>query len=444
MAIDRIPGVGPTNADIASAVSASITPGAAEYTYIQQRTAASVAFVLSAGYYVFVSDTTQNFTAYFTHTNGYKTPVYFRGGQASVYLPLTSINFDLTGATNVPITIGYKSIVRTAIAAPTSPSIAWATQAGSNAAYALNFTFTPPSGTTNIMAMYQDGTVQYLGITSSTNNVTINSSALPAFGSTITLRLAACDAFGIIGVPTAEITSGNRPTFNTLTVTSTQNFTTPANTTSVETWLVGAGGGGGAYYGNNLPGGGGGGGVVYTASTAVTASTTYAITIGAAGNVGTGVNSNNGNSGGATTFGNLISSAGGGGGSTNPNVTAGNGGCGGGAAGTAPGSGLVNTYGNGNVGFRGGSGWKNNAGGQGGGGGGGGMGSRGNDASDPAVGGNGGNGYYLNVNAITVAGGGYGGNGSNSGSGGGSSSYGGGGVAGGAGGAGYAIIRYNS
>lgn len=443
MAIDRIPGVGPTNADIASAVSASITPGAAEYTYIQQRTAASVALVLSAGYYVFVSDTTQSFTAYLTHADGYKTPVFFRGGQASVYLPLTSINIDLTGATNVPITIGYKSITRTAIAAPTSASIAWASQAGSNASYALNFTFTAPSGATNIMAMYRDGSVQYLGVTSTTSNITINSSALPAFGSTITLRLAACDAYGIIGVPTDEITSGARPTFTSTAVTSTTTWTVPNNTNSVEMWLVGAGGGGGGNGGNGKPGGGGGGGVVYVASQAVTPGATYTLTVGTGGTSGNNSNSVVGNTGGASSFGNLATANGGGGGGGSPNNAsnyAQNGACGGGAAGWAPGSGATNSYGNGNIGFRGGAGWLNNAGGLGAGGGGGGNTSRGNDAAETSTGGNGGTGTALNNVGITVGGGGQGSGGNTTAT----STYGRGGAAGSSAQGGYILYRYNS
>ena len=101
--------------------------------------------------------------------------------------------------------------------------------------------------------------------------------------------------------------------------TSPGTFTTPASTTKVKITLVGGGG-----TGNTAPiptptqggGGGGGGGAigVYT----VTASTPYAVTVGAGGaGFTTPAIPTAGNPGGTSSFGPLVSATGGGGGSGN-------------------------------------------------------------------------------------------------------------------------------
>jgi len=87
--------------------------------------------------------------------------------------------------------------------------------------------------------------------------------------------------------------------FSNMTVfTSPGTFTTPATVTQVKVSLVGGGGGGSGPGGW---GGGGGGGAIYVGP--VTASTPYAVTVGAGGPVG--------GTGGTTSFGALCSATGG-------------------------------------------------------------------------------------------------------------------------------------
>jgi hypothetical protein len=95
--------------------------------------------------------------------------------------------------------------------------------------------------------------------------------------------------------------------------TSTGSFTTPANVTSVEIFLVGGGGASGGLNATasvRSSGGGGGGGVISRFIT-VTPSTAYTITIGAGGTGNSGANGSNGSD---TTFGLLAIATGGGGG----------------------------------------------------------------------------------------------------------------------------------
>lgn len=96
--------------------------------------------------------------------------------------------------------------------------------------------------------------------------------------------------------------------------TASGTFNVPANVSTVFlTGCAGAGGGGGVDNVTNTGGGGGGGESVLKKDIAVTPSTGYTITIGAAGAGGTSAPTN-GSAGGTTSFGSLLSLAGGGGG----------------------------------------------------------------------------------------------------------------------------------
>ena len=101
--------------------------------------------------------------------------------------------------------------------------------------------------------------------------------------------------------------------FSNMTVfTSPGTFTTPATVTQVKVTVVGGGAGGGianpAQAGSG--GGGGGGAAIYVGP--VTASTPYAVTVGAGGTAATPPAT--GNSGGTSSFGSLASATGGAGG----------------------------------------------------------------------------------------------------------------------------------
>jgi len=118
--------------------------------------------------------------------------------------------------------------------------------------------------------------------------------------------------------------------FSNMTVfTSPGTFTTPATTTKIKVTVVGGGGAGVTSGTPAAPaagsGGGGGGGAVYVGP--VTASTPYAVTVGAAGTVP-------GGPGGTSSFGPLASSTGGTGGASGTSGTVLGGAGGAGSAGT--------------------------------------------------------------------------------------------------------------
>ena len=110
-------------------------------------------------------------------------------------------------------------------------------------------------------------------------------------------------------------------------------FTTPANTTNAFVLAIGGGGGAGGYQTISQPegpssvvGGLGAPSVLGAGVYPVTASTPYAITIGAAGNAGNNspTAGNPGNAGGSSSFGNLLTVNGGNGGAGAPSQTGGN------------------------------------------------------------------------------------------------------------------------
>jgi hypothetical protein len=123
--------------------------------------------------------------------------------------------------------------------------------------------------------------------------------------------------------------------FSNMTVfTSPGTFTTPATTTKIKVTVVGGGGSGGACFSpNNGSGGGGGGTAIYVGP--VSASTPYAVTVGAGG---AGVPAGTapataGNPGGVSSFTSLASATGGAGGAAGAAQTLGGAG-GAGSAGT--------------------------------------------------------------------------------------------------------------
>jgi hypothetical protein len=125
--------------------------------------------------------------------------------------------------------------------------------------------------------------------------------------------------------------------FSQMTVfASPGTFTTPASTTRIKVTVVGGGGGAAA----NGGGAGGGGTAIYVGP--VTASTGYAVTVGAAGPAGNPSGATPGVSGGTSSFG-ALASATGGSGSPSPGASFGSGGAG--SAGTlqfSGGNGAIN------------------------------------------------------------------------------------------------------
>ena len=108
-------------------------------------------------------------------------------------------------------------------------------------------------------------------------------------------------------------------TFNTAgNGTSTNDFVTPASSSSIEYLVVGgAGGGGAAYTASSYGAAGGGAGGFRTATGFTVAAQTYAITTGAGGDGVVWSASTQGNTGAASVFSTISSAGGGGGGSRN-------------------------------------------------------------------------------------------------------------------------------
>ena len=168
------------------------------------------------------------------------------------------------------------------------------------------------------------------------------------------------------------------------TITSTPGggtWTAPAGTTSVEVLVVAGGGGGGG--GGGSSGGGGAGGLVYHATKAVTASSSYTLTVGAGGTCVSGGQGTNGTN---SVFSDITAVGGGGAGGRGAPIPGLSGGSGGGG-GTDGGGGTVYPGGSGTQADSGGGTGYGNGGGSGshvsgvweGGGGGGGAGAAGGD-----------------------------------------------------------------
>jgi len=112
----------------------------------------------------------------------------------------------------------------------------------------------------------------------------------------------------------APSTGGAAKSPTDVIITSTQSWTAPAGVSSIELFLVGGGGGGAGAAGPGHTGGAGGGGGVLSTTLPVTPGSSYTVTIGAGGAVGTFSSSSPGGNGNSSTFGSLATSYGGGGG----------------------------------------------------------------------------------------------------------------------------------
>lgn len=129
--------------------------------------------------------------------------------------------------------------------------------------------------------------------------------------------LALILANGLVGRTQVYIGSGSLQTFT---------FTVPANVTSLEVYLVGAGGGAGASadgttgsLAGNMGGGGGGGALAYKRISGLTPGQTITVTLGANG---IGVTGAAGTAAGSSSFGSYFSCSGAGGGSWGTNTVA--------------------------------------------------------------------------------------------------------------------------
>jgi hypothetical protein len=383
---------------------------------------------LDAGLYEITTDTSQaSFTLGFEDTNGYRFTGIIRGGKGYVSIGSAVTKIVIPASMTYPVNINIRLASYSLIAAPTSASSAFG-----SSAYTINYTFTSPSGATDILAYYTDGTNASFGTTTSPKNAVTAVPAVVSNGQSRTALLVAKDANGVSGLATSVITTSNTSSapmtggtittyssggINYMVSTFTASGTLIVNTTSTLDYFVVAGGGPG---GQNLGGGGGGGGSTSGTKTSLAVGS-YAVVVGAGGGT-SGTNTTYGSNGNTSSvaFSPAVSVYGGGGGGQyggvdNSKTNGQNGGCGGGGGMGYGASAPLMNGGTASAGFAGGNG--QTYGGQNGGGGGGGggaavgtacvTGSEGGNASGRA--GAGGNGVTNSLrigSAVYYAGGG--------------------------------------
>ena len=388
---------------------------------------------LAAGLYEITTDTSQSsFTLGLSDANGIKYTGTIRGGKGYISVASAVTKIVIPSSMTYPVNINIRLGSYTQIAAPTSASFDWVANTGAN----VTFTFTAPSGATDIIAYWRDGTSTSLGTSSPSASVSIPGSYTT--GNYGYAMLVAKDANGVVGLATSLATTGtyvNPPimggtptTYSSGGTTYLVNTFTGSGTLTVNSiknidYFVVAGGGPG---GNDNGGGGGGGGSASGTRTSVPVGT-YTVTIGAGG-TGTTDRAFYGTNGGTSSiaFASAVSVAGGGSGGNyagvNNNQTQGaNGGCGGGGSMGYGASAPQMNGGTASAGFAGGNGqtfgygnWSGAAGGGGGGGAAGsnavlgnsGDGGNGNGAGRPGAGGAGVSNSIRTGSAVFYAGGG--------------------------------------
>ena len=377
---------------------------------------------LAAGLYEITTDTSQSsFTLGLGTSTGYRFTGTIRGGKGYITVPTTSNRIVIPAGMTYPANINIRLGSYTMMAAPTGTSV---TLTSGNIG---TIAWTNPSGSTDTIAYWRDGTNTSLATTTSPKtSVTISGATHNALAYGL---LVGKDANGIIGIASEFVSasnvilpiSGGTATYvtsgpttylvNTFTGTGTLNVNTISN---IE-YLVVAGGGSGAT-------GGGGGGGMLTGTRTSAAVGSFTVTVGAGGAGRSGVRGTSGlqgNSGGLSSiaFASAITAAGGGGGgmtlAANAALTTdqngANGGSGGGG-GSNYNTGGTCSGGTASAGNSGGTGSPSSGTSWGRGGGGGGAGAAGVAVSS-YVPGNGGNGLASSISgtSVTYSGGGGGG-----------------------------------
>jgi hypothetical protein len=298
----------------------------------------------------------------FTAT-GSTSPIVVTGLQSA-----TSYTFTGTATNSIGLsTVSSASSSITATTVPQAPTPGTATATNTTTA-SLPFTAGATGGSTITNYKYSTDGTTYTALSPAQTTSPLSISGLTS-GTTYTFYIKAVNTNGDSAASTA---------YNSLAM--------PLPTApSIEYIVLAGGGAGGAAYNSNASGGGGAGGML-TGNQAISAGTTYIITVGTGGpttvgNANTGLYSSapSGTAGNASSFGNLISTTGGGGGGGDalesvdnygqPNWRAVEGGAGGsGGGGSKRGGGGYNGgSGIAGQGTSGGTGGSNNGGGGGGG-----------------------------------------------------------------------------
>jgi hypothetical protein len=341
---------------------------------------------LAAGLYEITTDTSQSsFTLGFGTDSGYVFNGTIRGGKGYISVPTNSTKIVIPAGMTYPANINIRLGSYTMMSAPTGVSLTLT--GGTNGTIA----WTNPSGSTDTVAYFRNGTSTSLATTTSPKtSVNIGGATHNNYGN---ILLVSKDANGLLGLGTeaqssstfnivingGTITQYSSGGTNYLVNTFTGSGTLNVLSTSTISYLIVAGGGGGGGQG------GGGGGGLLTGSVSVPAGS-YAVTVGSGGlgqsSSAKGVNGGNS----VIAFPSTLTAPGGGGGGTYAGVTStwvpgANGGCGGGGGMSYYDTGSL-AGGTGNPGYNGGNGQEfNYANWKGAGGGGGGMGGVGESAT---------------------------------------------------------------
>ncbi len=252
---------------------------------------------LSAGLYEITTDTSQSsFSIGFKTSGGHIFYGTVRGGKGFVSVPVTVTQIVLPALT-YPLNINIRLGSFTQIAAPTSVSYLFTV--GNTATY----TFTAPSGATDIVAYFADGTSSAFGTTTSPKTSVTTPGAA---NSSPTVILVAKDASGVIGLGVSVVSTntvyipfsgGNVLTYTDGGTNYFVNFFTGStnlvvnNTGNYDIALVAGGAGGGGNYNGAF--GGTGGSILAQTGRSISAGT-YAVGIGAGAGPG--------GAGGNTTF----------------------------------------------------------------------------------------------------------------------------------------------
>jgi hypothetical protein len=310
---------------------------------------------LAAGLYEITTDTSQSsFTLGLGTSTGYRFTGTIRGGKGYITVPATSNKIVIPAGMTYPANINIRLGSYTMMAAPTGASITLGVGLVGSIAW------TNPSGSSDTIAYYRDGTSVSLATTTSPKtSVTL---AGLTHGSPATALLSGKDANGVygLGVEAVSSTNVNMPisggtqsiytsgptTYMSQTFTGTGSLIVNS-TVNIEYLIVAGGGPGGGRPSadwndtTGAIGGGGAGGFLAGTKNSVTAGT-YVVTVGSGGAIfagGTGApgyGTNGGNS--SIAFSPTITASGGGaagtyGGGDNSKINGVSGGSGGGAGG---------------------------------------------------------------------------------------------------------------
>lgn len=372
---------------------------------------------LAAGLYEITTDTSQSsFTLGIQTADGYRFTGTIRGGKGYISVAATSTKIVIPAGMTYPANINLRLGSYTMMAAPTSVSSSFPVSGVDE-----TVVFTAPSGSTDIVAYWRNGSSTAFSSTTSPKTLLTNPT-ITANGQTGHILLVAKDANGVtgLGVETVStntatyfpITGGTITTYSSGGTSYVVNTFTGSGTLVVNTicnidYLVVAGGGGAATAWGGGGGGGAGGYLTGTHNSVSVGSKSVVVGSGGAGSNASATQASNGQNSSIALNSTITATGGGGageyGGVNNSGVPGRSGGSGGGSALSYGGGNVTGGSGTAGQGNNGGTGqqYGTNTGGGGGGGGAGAVGANAYSSTTGGVMGNGGNGGVGLQSSIT-------------------------------------------